>query len=279
MPELPEVETIRRDLEPALAGLRIVSVTVARRDLRRPVPESLEAAVTGAVITGVRRRGKLLLIVLGDDAPLLAIHLGMTGRLILQPGDDRTAPAEIRPAHDHVVFRLSDGSRLIFNDARRFGLVDLAPGGRHPLIDALGPEPLGEDFSPSLLAASLSRKGAPVKTVIMDGAVVAGVGNIYACETLWRAGIDPRRPARDLTVPEVGRVFARLREVLGDAISRRGSSLRDYRDASGAPGGFQETFAVYGRDGLACRRAGCGGTVMRIVQGGRSTFLCPACQV
>lgn len=275
MPELPEVETVRRGLEPALLGRVLVRVDVRRRDLRIPVPAGFEDAVAGQRVTALSRRAKFLLLHL-DGGDCVIVHLGMSGTFRLFSG----VPPEPGP-HDHVIFRTDAGSRATFNDPRRFGLIDLCPAdalGSHRFLSRLGPEPLGNDFGPALLGERLAGRAGPIKTVLLDQSVVAGIGNIYACEALFRAGISPRRKASTVKGKRLGRLAGAIRDVLGEAIDAGGSSLRDHRQPSGELGYFQHSFAVYGRAGEACPGCDCdpsgGGGVRQIVQAGRSTFYC-----
>lgn len=271
MPELPEVETVRRGLAPLLTGRRILRVRVRRRDLRRPLPEDFERRVAGRRVVEVARRAKYLLLHL-DGGLCMIGHLGMSGRLFAaRPG----RPPE---RHDHIAFEIEGGAVAIFNDARRFGLFDLCDGAaldRHPLLRRLGPDPLGAEFGGPVLAAAAAGRRTPIKALLLDQAVVAGLGNIYVCESLFRAGVSPLRLARDLGLRRAARLAAAVRAVLEDALASGGSTLRDYVGASGDRGWFQHAFRVYGREGEPC---GAGHAVRRIVQGGRSTFYCPRCQ-
>ena len=279
MPELPEVETVRRGLAPHLVGRRIVRVDQRRPDLRWPMPLDLVQVLTGAQVTGLRRRSKYILADLDRDAALL-LHLGMSGRVRIEGeglGQFHHDPA-VLPRHDHLVLTTEDGTTITLNDARRFGAVDLVRSQDHPLLAALGPEPLDEDFTPARLAAALAGRRTPIKAALLDQRIVAGLGNIYVCEALFRAGIHPTRPAGRIGPDRVARLHAAIREVLWQAIEAGGSSLRDHRQTSGELGYFQHSFRVYGREGQPCLREGCGGTLKRIVQGGRSTWYCPACQ-
>ncbi len=281
MPELPEVETVRRGLEPVLVGRVIARAEVRRPDLRWPFPPRLAERLTGARVAALRRRSKYLLADL-DGGETLIVHLGMSGRLLVS-GAAVGAFHHSHPApekHDHVVLDLEGGARVTFNDARRFGALDLWPTAdlaAHRLLAGLGPEPLGNGFSGATLAARLAGRRTPVKAVLLDQRVVAGLGNIYVCEALWRARISPLRPAEAVTAAEAETLAAAVRAVLLDAIAAGGSSLKDYRRADGELGYFQHSFAVYGREGEPCPR-GDGGTVARVVQSGRSSFFCPACQ-
>jgi formamidopyrimidine-DNA glycosylase len=281
MPELPEVETVRRGLEPVLSGRVIVHAEVRRPDLRWPFPEAMAARLTGARVIGLRRRSKYLLADL-DRGETLILHLGMSGRLLVSGAPVGVfVHAHPLPAkHDHVVLDVEGGARVTFNDARRFGAMDLWPTAdleAHRLLAGLGPEPLGNAFDAASLGARMAGRLAPVKAVLLDQRVVAGLGNIYVCEALWRARISPLRLAGEVTGAEVETLVAAVRAVLRDAIAAGGSSLRDYRRADGELGYFQHSFAFYGREGAPCPRDD-GGTVARAVQSGRSSFLCPVCQ-
>jgi formamidopyrimidine-DNA glycosylase len=280
LPELPEVETVRRGLLPHLEGQRIARAEVRRPDLRWPMPVDLVQVLTGARVTALRRRSKYLLADL-DRGGTLLMHLGMSGRMLVQGGslgDFHRDPA-ILPRHDHVVLVTEGGSTITFNDARRFGMVDLIrEGSAHPLLDHLGPEPFDDGFSPAYLAAAFAGRRVPVKQALLDQRIVAGLGNIYVSEALHRAGIDPRRAAGRIGAVRIAALVGHIRDVLTDAIAAGGSSLRDHRQASGELGYFQHSFRVYDREGAPCPTPGCAGTVRRIVQGGRSSFFCPACQ-
>ncbi|WP_128254889.1 bifunctional DNA-formamidopyrimidine glycosylase/DNA-(apurinic or apyrimidinic site) lyase [Falsirhodobacter deserti] len=278
MPELPEVETVRRGLEPAMTGHVITKADVNRPGLRWPFPPDMAARLTGARVLGLRRRSKYILADL-DTGESLLVHLGMTGRMLvsgIMVGEfhyDHPAPEK----HDHVVLRMETGAKVTFNEARRFGAMDLLPtGGSHPLLASLGPEPLGNAFDASYLAGRLAGRKMPVKSALLDQRIVAGLGNIYVCEALFRARIDPRRLAGSLTGEETARLVPVIRDVLDEAIAAGGSSLRDYRQTGGELGYFQHSFRVYGREGAPCPE--CGTPVARIVQAGRSTFWCPSCQ-
>lgn len=280
MPELPEVETVRRGLLPHLEGSRIARAEVRRPDLRWPLPPDLVQVLTGARVTALRRRSKYLLADLDRDATLL-MHLGMSGRMLVEgaglAGFHRD-PA-ILPRHDHVVLVTEAGTTITFNDARRFGMVDLIRAGEiHPLLARLGPEPLDPAFGPDQLAAAFAGRRAPVKQALLDQRIVAGLGNIYVSEALHRAGIDPRRAAGRIGAARLEALAGQIRAVLTDAIAAGGSSLRDHRQATGELGYFQHSFRVYDRAGQPCPRPGCAGTIRRIVQSGRSSFYCPACQ-
>lgn len=282
MPELPEVETVRRGLLPAMEGRIIERVEVRRRDLRFPFPDRMAERLTGARVVGLRRRSKYILADLSTGETLL-VHLGMSGRMLVSGrilGDfhhDHPGPAK----HDHVVLDMEGGARVTFNDARRFGAMDLMSTDRaedHWLLRDIGPEPLGNAFDGAYLARRLSGRKTPVKAALLDQKLVAGLGNIYVCEVLHRAGIDPRRRAGRIAPSRVATLVPLIRTVLAEAIEAGGSSLRDYRQADGELGYFQHAFRVYDREGEPCPTPGCGGRVARIVQSGRSTFFCPRCQ-
>ena len=287
MPELPEVETVRRGLEPVMTGQRFACVLQRRPDLRFPFPDDFAARLTGRTVTALTRRAKYILVHL-DNGQVLIIHLGMSGRiLIFVPRGDSTAPGyfarqtrgEALQHHDHVVFDLDSGARVVFNDTRRFGFMDLADGDaladcRH--FKGLGVEPLGNEFGADYLDRILANRKTPIKAALLDQRLIAGLGNIYVCEVLFRSGISPRRVARTVPGKCAERLAPLIREVLNEAIAAGGSTLRDYVHTDGELGYFQRSFAVYGREGEACPT--CGGVIERIVQSGRSTFLCPKCQ-
>ena len=270
MPELPEVETVRRGLALKMTGRRIVNAELRRQDLRRPFPPMLARTLTGASIGKLARRGKYILIELDDNGTLL-LHLGMSGRITAGPGGAPHAP------HDHVILTLDDGTVVRFNDARRFGLLDYMRRGEesaHPLLAGMGPEPLEADFDGGYLAAKLAGKMTPIKAALLDQKIVAGLGNIYVCEALYRARVSPRRLAATVTGARAERLASAIRAVLTDAIEAGGSSLRDYVQADGELGYFQHHWAVYGREGEPCPGCTCAEGVRRITQAGRSTFFC-----
>jgi formamidopyrimidine-DNA glycosylase len=275
MPELPEVETVCRGLAPCLEGRTFARVDQHCGALRLPLPPRFAERLTGRRVTAVHRRGKYILIDL-DDGNVMIVHLGMSGRFTIHNGAPQ--PPE---RHDHVVFHTDEGAHITFNDARRFGLITLAPAAGildHPLLANLGVEPLGNSFSGAVLAERLAGKRTPVKAALLDQRVVAGVGNIYASEALHRAGLSPRRMAYTVRRRRADRLAMAVRAVLGEAIDAGGSSLRDYVRTSGELGYFQHSFAVYDREGEPCRHCGGDATIRRIVQSGRSTFHCPRCQ-
>jgi formamidopyrimidine-DNA glycosylase len=272
MPELPEVETVRRGLALRMEGRRITNLTLNRADLRTPLPLGLRTRVEGRRVTRLGRRAKYIIIHL-DDGGVLVAHLGMSGRIVVsEPGS-----SEPPDPHDHIVFTLDDGTTLRFNDARRFGMLDYTSEDelpRHPLLVHLGPEPLGNDFNGPTLAALLAGKATPIKAALLDQRVVAGLGNIYVSESLYWAGLSPRRLAGSVSGPRAERLALAIRDVLERAIAAGGSSLRDYVQASGELGYFQHHFAVYGKEGEECPQCDCTRGIRRIVQSGRSSFYC-----
>jgi formamidopyrimidine-DNA glycosylase len=271
MPELPEVETTRRGLEPHVTGVTIREVIVRRTDLRQPVSAGL-AQLEGQGITGIRRRAKYLLLDIADGTTVL-IHLGMSGSLRV------VAPAAEWRKHDHVAFTLATGRQLRFHDPRRFGLVLHLTGPQplaHPLLAKLGPEPFAEAFTAAYLKAACATRGCAIKLVIMDNPVVVGVGNIYAVEALFRAGIRPLAPANRLSLPRLGKLVAAIRTVLNEALESGGTTLRDFLNSDGAPGYFKQRLNVYDRQGEPCRT--CGAAIRHAVVGQRATYWCPKCQ-
>ncbi|SLN21685.1 bifunctional DNA-formamidopyrimidine glycosylase/DNA-(apurinic or apyrimidinic site) lyase [Oceanibacterium hippocampi] len=275
MPELPEVETVCRGLAAVMVGRRLARVVQRRPDLRFPLPERFAERLAGRRVVTMRRRAKFILVDL-DDGTVLIVHLGMSGRFDVQP------PPEPTPGrHDHIVFVTEDDMIVTFNDHRRFGFMDLVAEpdlAGYRFLAGLGPEPLGNAFNGQALAAALAGRHSPIKAVLLDQRVVAGLGNIYVSEALHQAGISPRRLAANVGPARAERLAAAIRDVLNRAIAAGGSSLRDYRQASGELGYFQHSFAVYDRAGEACPSPGCGGTIRRIVQSGRSTYYCPVHQ-
>jgi len=292
MPELPEVETVRRGLAPHMENRRVRALTLNRADLRFPLPEGFRDRVEGRKIVQLSRRAKYLVMTLENDLSIIA-HLGMSGSFRIEdsiPGDFHHARSKDQ-AHDHVIFDLAgdDGAevRIIYNDPRRFGFMDLVATDdleRYPAFSTLGPEPTGNSLSADYLAERFRAKKSPVKAALLDQRVIAGLGNIYVCEALHRSGIGPERLAQTL-VTNTGRASAQLedltlaiREVIAEAIEAGGSSLRDHIQTDGSLGYFQHRFRVYDREGAPCPTPNCAGTVSRIVQSGRSTFHCAACQ-
>ena len=289
MPELPEVETVRRGLKGVFEGGVFAKVELARGDLRFPFPKNFARRLKGRRVEALERRGKYLLASLDDGATLL-MHLGMSGSFRIdhgQPLGEPYIPRGRDPAHDHVVFHFESGARVTYNDPRRFGfMLLLTPKERetHPQLKDLGLEPLSDEMNAAALAHALAGRVAPLKAALLDQEIIAGLGNIYVCEALHRAGLSPLRPAGSL-VSSLGcataaltRLTRAIKDVLLEAIEAGGSSLRDHRQTDGALGYFQHSFRVYDREGAACPRKGCRGTITRIVQAGRSTFYCPACQ-
>ena len=280
MPELPEVETVRRGLAPVMEGQVIARADVNRPDLRWPFPPEMAARLTGQKVERLRRRSKYILVDLASGETLL-VHLGMSGRMLIS-GDPLGMFVHEHPApekHDHVVLHMENGARITFNDPRRFGAMDLFPTtGSHKLLDVLGPEPLGNNFNEDILVTAFKGRNTPVKSALLDQRIVAGLGNIYVCEALFRAGISPKRKAGKISSRRVAALVPIIREVLAEAIEAGGSSLRDFRQADGELGYFQHSFDVYGRENEPCRTPDCPGVIARVVQSGRSSFYCPTCQ-
>ncbi|RCK42574.1 5-hydroxymethyluracil DNA glycosylase [Thalassospira profundimaris] len=279
MPELPEVETVCRGLAPVMEGRVLASVVQRRPNLRTPFPDDFVAKLTGRRVNQLTRRAKYVMAYL-DDGQVLLIHLGMSGRMtVIEPKNDSDLPEAGK--HDHVDFVMDSGVLVRFNDPRRFGLMaltDMDALPNHPMLVGIGPEPLGNQFNAAMLAEALVKRKSPIKTTLLDQRLVAGLGNIYVCEALFRSRIDPQRLANSLTRDEIDLLYREIRAVLEDAIRAGGSSLRDHRQANGELGYFQHNFRIYGREGEPCITPECGGTVGRLVQGGRSTFYCPVCQ-
>jgi formamidopyrimidine-DNA glycosylase len=288
MPELPEVETVRRGLAPALVGATIARVELRRHDLRIPFPERFAARLQGRRVLDLRRRAKYLIADL-DDANSLIMHLGMSGSFRIDdetPGDRRPSSGKIA-AHDHVVFHLDHGKRVVYNDPRRFGCMLLVATNEivaDKRFSGLGVEPLSDSLDAAFLAGAFRGRAAPVKALLLDQRLIAGLGNIYVCEAAHRARISPLRAAGSLVTPggrpkaALARLPKAIKDVLNDALKAGGSSLRDHRQTDGSLGYFQHSFRVYDREGAACPTPGCKGTIVRAVQSGRSTFHCPACQ-
>ena len=282
MPELPEVETVKRGLQPSMEGAVIAQAQVNRPDLRWPFPERMAERLTGARVVALRRRSKYILAEL-DRGETLLVHLGMSGRMTVS-GDPLGQFVHDHPQaakHDHVVFDMENGARVTFNDPRRFGamdLIDTAGLAEHKLLRVLGPEPLGNDFHEAHLIAAFKGRSTPVKSALLDQRIIAGLGNIYVCEVLYRAGIHPARKAGKLSRPRIAALVPIIRDVLGEAIRAGGSSLKDFRQADGELGYFQHSFDVYGREGAPCKSPECTQVIKRIVQSGRSSFYCSQCQ-
>jgi formamidopyrimidine-DNA glycosylase len=300
MPELPEVETVRRGLQPVMEGFKIAKAEVRRKDLRFPFQKDFAARLTGQPVTGLGRRAKYLLADLASGDVLL-MHLGMSGSFRVITDEEQKTPGEFHyprsgdRAHDHVVFHMSSGAAVVFNDPRRFGYMKIIARKNldaEPLLKGLGPEPLGNEFDASMLARACANRKTSLKAALLDQRVVAGLGNIYVCEALFRAHLSPRRLAATLATKAGQRkgvaggeateharhLVTAIHAVLNQAIKAGGSSLRDHRQTSGELGYFQHSFQVYDREGEKCQTAGCGGIVRRFVQNGRSTFWCPKCQ-
>jgi formamidopyrimidine-DNA glycosylase len=292
MPELPEVETVRRGLEPAMQNARFLKVEARRKNLRFPLPRNFVARLEGNSVTGLGRRAKYLLADLSSGDVLL-MHLGMSGSFRLAKADQARAPGDFHherskdEKHDHLVFHMSSGWTVTYNDPRRFGFMKMVPRAdleRDPLMRALGPEPLGNQFDAKMLAAACRGKTTSLKAALSDQKVIAGLGNIYVCEALHRARLSPKRLA-SIIADKYGKpnahaeaLVSAIRDILQDAIAAGGSSLRDHRQTNGELGYFQHRFRVYDREGERCPTPGCRGKIRRIVQTGRSTFYCPVCQ-
>jgi formamidopyrimidine-DNA glycosylase len=300
MPELPEVETVRRGLQPAMEGAKIVHAEARRKDLRFPFQKDFVARLEGQTVTGLGRRAKYLMADLASGDVLL-MHLGMSGSFRVVAANSKSAPGKFHHprsedrAHDHVVFHMSSGATVIFNDPRRFGYMKIFARDKiedEPLLQGLGPEPLGNEFDAAMLARACANKKTSLKAALLDQRVVAGLGNIYVCEALFRAHLSPRRLAATLATKagqrkgvaggeptdHAKRLVSAIHAVLNQAIKAGGSSLRDHRQTSGELGYFQHSFQVYDREGKKCESPGCGGIVRRFTQNGRSTFWCPKCQ-
>ena len=293
MPELPEVETVRRGLEPVLVGNAFARVEQRRADLRFPLPARFSERLEHRTVQTLERRAKYLLAGL-DDGEILVVHLGMTGRFIINKADGAgTMPGTYvhsqaqATKHEHVVFHLDDGSAIRYQDVRRFGIMDLVPAATlpsHRLFKSLGVEPLGEDLTADWLAGKLKGRTTTTKAALLDQRLIAGLGNIYVCEALHRAKILPTKRTGSLATrsgkptDKTETLVRCIKAVLNSAIKAGGSSLRDYRHTDGRLGRFQHRFKVYGREGKPCLRKDCEGTIRRIVQSGRSTFFCPTCQ-
>jgi formamidopyrimidine-DNA glycosylase len=292
MPELPEVETVRRGLQPAMEGAKILKAEARRKDLRFPFQKDFIARLEGQTVTGLGRRAKYLMADLGSGDVLL-MHLGMSGSFRVLEGDGDATPGQFRHprsedrAHDHVIFHMSSGAAIVFNDPRRFGYMKIIARNaleEEPLLKGLGPEPLGNEFDAAMLARACFNKKTSLKAALLDQRVVAGLGNIYVCEALFRSHLSPRRLAATLATKKgeptdhAERLVGAIHTVLNQAIKAGGSSISDHRLTSGELGYFQHSFQVYDREGEKCHTKGCSGIVRRFVQNGRSTFWCPKCQ-
>ena len=292
MPELPEVETVRRGLQPVMEGARFSKVEAHRGDLRWPLPKDFVARLEGKRVEGLGRRAKYLLADL-SSGDVLVMHLGMSGSFRVARARREKTPGSYyherskNAAHDHVVFHMSSGARISFNDPRRFGMMKLVPRAeldKEPLLRSLGPEPLGNEFDAAMLARACEGKKTSLKAALSDQKIVAGLGNIYVCEALHRARLSPRRRASTIATraglpnERAHALVDAIKAVLKAAIEAGGSSLRDHRRTDGELGDFQHNFRVYDREGKPCPTPGCKGTIKRAVQSGRSTFFCPVCQ-
>src|SRR6201994_2365632 len=291
MPELPEVETVRRGLQPVMEGARIIKAETRRKDLRFPFQKDFVARLDGQTVTGLGRRAKYLMADLSSGDVLL-MHLGMSGSFRVLKEDDGKSPGQFHHprsedrAHDHVVFHMSSGSAVVFNDPRRFGYMKIIARKAledEPLLKGLGPEPLGNEFDAAMLARACADKKTSLKAALLDQRVVAGLGNIYVCEALFRSHLSPKRSASTLAdkkqqpTEHAKHLVTAIHAVLNQAIRAGGSSLRDHRQTSGELGYFQHSFQVYDREGETCQSGGCGGIVKRFTQNGRSTFRGPKC--
>lgn len=265
-----------------MSGTRIISADIRRPDLRWPFPDDMATRLTGAVVQRLGRRSKYILVDL-DTSETLIIHLGMSGRMTVS-GDPLGQFHRQHPAvekHDHVILDMENGARITFNDPRRFGAMDLCPTAdldTHRLLKNLGPEPHDNGFNADYLGQSLAGKRGPIKSVLLDQRIIAGLGNIYVCEALWRSGISPKRVAGQISKPRIENLTNAIRAVISDAIAAGGSSLKDYRQADGELGYFQHSFAVYDREAAPCQTPECTGAIKRITQSGRSSFYCSKCQ-
>ena len=292
MPELPEVETVRRGLQPVMEGVRIVRVEARRRDLRFPFQKDFVARLEGKIVTGLGRRAKYLMADL-ETGDVLIMHLGMSGSFRVGKGEGSIAPGAFHHprsedrTHDHVVFHMASGAAISFNDPRRFGYMKIVARSdldNEPLLRGLGPEPLGNEFDAAMLARACAGKKTSLKAALLDQRVIAGLGNIYVCEALFRAHLSPKRQTSTIATKSglpndhAKRLVNVIHDVLNAAIKAGGSSLRDHRQTDGELGYFQHSFQVYDREGERCKTPKCGGTVKRFTQNGRSTFWCPKCQ-
>jgi formamidopyrimidine-DNA glycosylase len=291
MPELPEVETVKRGLEPHVLGRRIARVELRRKDLRFPFPKNFARRLEGARVDHLGRRAKYILASLSTGETLIS-HLGMTGRYtifktdgkVATPGefyDDTAASKSADGPHDHVVMHMEDGTRVVYSDPRRFGFMEIQePGETHKLLRGIGVEPLGNELHPDLLAKAFTRKSAPLKAALLDQRIIAGLGNIYVCEVLYRARLSPRRKSSTIAKKSelLSTITRHVKDILTEAIAAGGSTLQDYQAVDGTKGEFQQRFHVYDREGEQCLTSGCARTIKRIVQSGRSTFYCPYCQ-
>ena len=282
MPELPEVETVLRGLAPVIEGQRITKAAINRLDLRWPFPENMALRLERQSILQLRRRSKYILADLSSKETLL-IHLGMSGRILVSgtPLGRYSHQNSAHEKHDHVVLDFSNGTRITFNDPRRFGTLDIYDTSKessNKFLEHLGPEPLGNHFNAETFVKKIKRRKSPIKSVLLDQRIIAGLGNIYVCETLFRAGISPRKASDKISLVRLKTLVPHIKDVLTEAIAAGGSSLRDFKHTDGELGYFQHNFDVYGREGEPCSRLECPGHIKRLVQSGRSSFYCPRCQ-
>jgi len=282
MPELPEVETVCSGLRPAMEGNIINKLELRRNDLRWPFPEDMADRTNGKRVIGVRRRAKYILIDLSSDQTII-IHLGMSGRILIDTTNKEifNYNSNLFEKHDHVILYMQNGTLITFNDARRFGAMDMAPTktlDTHWLLKRLGPEPLGNGLNAEYLANRFKNKNTAIKTTLLDQLIVAGLGNIYVCEILFRSGVLPQKNTNNLEMKEIERLVKFTRSVLIEAIEAGGSSLKDHRQTTGELGYFQHSFSVYGREGEKCVNDNCQTIIKRVIQSGRSTFYCSKCQ-
>ena len=279
MPELPEVETVKKGIIPVLEGRRIFKVIQRRDTLRIPLPDNFSARLTGRTVERITRRAKYLLLHL-DGAEILICHLGMSGKMTLKAAADRSVP-DVFEKHDHIILETDAHDLVIYNDPRRFGLMTLCPTDeldQHRLFRDMGPEPLGNEFNAEYLLKKIEKRRSPIKNVLLDQRVVVGLGNIYVCEALFMAKISPEKKACDLDAEEGEKLVPVIRNILLRAIEAGGSTLKDYARVDGELGYFQHSFKVYGREGEACANEACNSDIERIIQSNRSTFYCPSCQ-
>lgn len=279
MPELPEVETVKRGISPLLEGRKLFQVIQRRDKLRIPLPDNFAERLRGRTVERITRRAKYLLIHL-DEQETLICHLGMSGKMTLKAAKDRDVP-DVFEKHDHIILETDRHDLVIYNDPRRFGLMTLCKTDaldQHKLFRQMGPEPLGNEFNAEYLLKKIEKRRSPVKTILLDQRVVVGLGNIYVCEALFLAGISPEKKACDLSRDEVEKILPIIRDVLSRAIEAGGSTLKDYARVDGELGYFQHEFKVYGREGEDCKNVACDCKITRIIQSNRSTFYCPSCQ-
>jgi formamidopyrimidine-DNA glycosylase len=277
MPELPEVETVMRGLKPVLEGVRIKKAKAYAPKLRVPIPSDFDARLSGNRIDRLDRRSKYVLITF-EDGLVAIVHLGMSGRMTIHK-QGNTVPA--RGKHDHIVIETERGDTIMYNDTRRFGMwvfSDIGSINDHALIKDIGPEPLGNTFHDGVLGTGLKNRKSPIKAALLDQKLVAGLGNIYVCEALWHAGIHPARISNAVTKDEIEALVPIIRDVLSSAIEAGGSTLKDYAQVDGELGYFQHSFKAYGREGEACLKDDCNGSIERVVQSNRSSFFCNTCQ-